>query len=68
MTTLVVVKHKLLGMTLVPDGDFEGFKLEKGLWQHVNDAVKTTPVENPDRPFPVPENRREKKLFGKKKE
>lgn len=65
---LVVVKHELLGMTLVPDGDFEGFKLEKGLWQHVNDAVKTTPVENPDRPFPVLDNRREKNLFGKKKE
>jgi len=62
---LVSVKHELLGLTLVPDGDFEGFKLEKGLWSYVNDAVKTTPVETPDRPFPVLDNRKGKNLFGK---
>ena len=65
---LVSVKHELLGLTLVPDGDFEGYKLEKGVWNYVNDAVKTTPVENPDRPFPVLDNRKGKNLFGKKKE
>jgi hypothetical protein len=64
---LVSVKHELLGLTLVPDGDFEGYKLEKGLWNYVNDAVKTTPVDTPDRPFPILDNRKGKNVFGKKK-
>lgn len=64
---LVSVKHELLGMTLVPDGDFEGYKLDKGFWTYVSDAVKTTIVSEPIRPFPILEKRKGKNVFGKKK-
>jgi hypothetical protein len=65
---LVSVKHELLGMTLIPDGDFEGYKLEKGLWTYVNDAVKTTVLEDgqAERPFPILDKRKNRNLFGKK--
>ncbi len=65
---LVSVKHELLGMTLMPDGDFEGYKLEKGLWTYVHEAVKTTVLEDgqAERPFPVLDKRKGKNIFGKK--
>jgi hypothetical protein len=63
---LVSMKHELLGLTLVPDGDFEGYRLEKGTWSYISDAVVTTPVETPDRPFPILDKRKNKNLFGKK--
>ncbi len=65
---LVSVKHELLGMTLIPDGDFEGYKLEKGLWTYVNDAVKTTVLADgqAERPFPILNKRKGKNIFGKK--
>lgn len=63
---LVSVKHELLGVTQMPDGDFEGYKFEKGLWTYVNDAVKTTPVDTPDRPFPILDKRKKRDVFGKK--
>jgi hypothetical protein len=65
---LVSVKHELLGMTLIPDGDFEGYKMEKGLWTYVNDAVKTTVLADgqAERPFPILNKRKGKNIFGKK--
>jgi hypothetical protein len=65
---LVSVKHELLGMTLIPDGDFEGYKMEKGLWTYVNEAVKTTVLEDgqAERPFPILNKRKGKNIFGKK--
>lgn len=63
---LISTKHELLGMTMVPDGDFEGYRLEKGYWTYISDAVKTTPVDAPARPFPVLDKRKGKNLFGKR--
>jgi hypothetical protein len=63
---LISTKHELLGMTMVPDGDFEGYRLEKGYWTYINDAVRTTPVSSPDRPFPVLDKRKGKNVFGKR--
>jgi hypothetical protein len=65
---LVSVKHELLGMTLIPDGDFEGYKMEKGVWTYVNDAVKTTVLADgqAERPFPILNKRKGKNIFGKK--
>lgn len=63
---LISTKHELLGMTMVPDGDFEGYRLDKGYWTYINDAVVTTPVNTPARPYPILDKRKGKNLFGKK--
>ncbi len=63
---LISQKHDLLGMIMVPDGDFEGYRLEKGVWQYVNDAIKTTPMATPMMPNPILDKRKHKDVFGKK--
>jgi hypothetical protein len=64
---LIAQKHELIGNTLVPDGDYEGYRLEKGLWQYVADAVPTTAQATPMLPAPILDKRKNRNIFGKKK-
>jgi hypothetical protein len=54
------------GITAVPDGSYDGFKLEKGRWKYIskvfNDVNKDVPVPNP-----ILDNRKGKDLMGKEK-
>ena len=63
---LISQKNEITGLTMVPDGDFEGYRLEKGVWQYVEDAVKTTPMDTPMMPNPVLDKRKGKDIMGKK--
>lgn len=64
---LIGQKNELIGgMTFVPDGDFVGYRLEKGVWQYVDDAVVTTPMDKPMMPNPILDKRKKKDVFGKK--
>lgn len=53
-------------MTNVPDGSYDGYKLEKGKWRYVD---KVFDDKQKDVPFPEPvlEDRKEKDILGKKK-
>jgi hypothetical protein len=63
---LISQKNEITGLTMVPDGDFEGYRLEKGVWQYVEDAVKTTPMDKPMFPNPVLDKRKGRDINGKK--
>ncbi len=54
------------GPTSVPDGTYEGYKLENGRWHWVEKFWTETMDEAP-RPEPVLDNRSEKDVFGKEK-
>lgn len=54
------------GPTKVPDGTYEGYKLENGRWHWVEKFWTQTMDEAP-RPEPVLENRAGKDVFGKEK-
>jgi hypothetical protein len=40
--------------TLIPDGDYEGFKWANGKWQHVKKVFSEQPLLNGQFPMPVP--------------
>ena len=54
------------GMTMVPDGSYEGYQLENGQWHWV-EKVWTDVMEEAPRPEPVLDNRSGKDVFGKEK-
>lgn len=54
------------GVTQVPDGSYDGFKLEKGRWKYVN-KVFTDVMEEAPRPEPVLDQRKGKTIMGKDK-
>jgi len=54
------------GPSLVPDGTYEGYKLENGRWQWVEKFWDQVMDEAP-RPEPVLDNRSQQDVFGKEK-
>lgn len=52
------------GMVMAPDGSYEGYIFEKGLWKYQEKVLHTIMDEAP-RPYPILDER-EKNLFGKK--
>lgn len=54
------------GPAMVPDGTYEGYKLENGRWNWVKSVWNETMDEAP-RPEPVLDNRNGKDVFGKQK-
>ncbi|MBK9013889.1 MAG: hypothetical protein IPM82_07280 [Saprospiraceae bacterium] len=54
------------GPTSVPDGTYEGYKLENGRWHWV-EKFWTETMEEAPRPEPVLDSRGEKDVFGKEK-
>jgi hypothetical protein len=54
------------GRTMVPDGTYEGYKLQNGYWFWVEKFFTETMDEAP-RPEPVLDERKEKDLMGKEK-
>jgi len=54
------------GMTYVPDGSYDGFKLEKGKWVFVNKVFNDVQEEAP-RPVPVLDSGRGKDIMGREK-
>jgi hypothetical protein len=63
---LVSFKHEIIGPTMVPDGDFEGYRLENGVWKYVADAVKTTPMDKAPVPTPVLDKRAKRDINGRR--
>ena len=53
------------GMTFIPDGSYEGYKLEKGVWMYVPKIFHQT-QEKPPMPHPILNNPNKKDLFGNK--
>lgn len=53
-------------LTLVPDGSYSGYVLEKGVWTFV-DKLHTEVLDEAPRPKPVMENRKNRTIFGKNK-
>jgi len=51
------------GMTSYPDGSYEGYKLQNGLWVHVDKIFDQVNEEVP-REEPVLEGRKQKNIFG----
>ncbi len=51
------------GVNNYPDGSYEGYKLEKGVWRHIDNVFTQTQDEAP-RPFPVLDSRK-KDIFGR---
>ncbi|MBC7884701.1 MAG: hypothetical protein H7X99_04460 [Saprospiraceae bacterium] len=51
------------GQTLVPDGSYVGFSLDKNYWNRV-DKIATEVMETAPRPNPVLDQRKGKKIFG----
>lgn len=53
-----------LGLVNIPDGTYEGFRFEKGIWLHIekvfDQVMETAPVD-----FPVLDDRKGKNIFGK---
>lgn len=54
------------GMTEVPDGSYDGLKLEKGRWKYI-DKVFNDSQDEPPRPVPVLDNREGKDIMGRSK-
>lgn len=54
------------GPTMVPDGTYEGFRLENGKWVWVP-MLDYQAVDEPPRPAPILDERKGKDLFGKPK-
>ncbi|MBI5916661.1 MAG: hypothetical protein HY842_14890 [Bacteroidetes bacterium] len=54
------------GLAMVPDGTYEGYKLENGRWHWVEEFW-TEVMEEAPRPEPVLDNRDGKDVFGKEK-
>ena len=54
------------GMTNVPDGTYEGYKLENGQWAWV-EQLPTQTLEEAPRPEPVLDGRKGKDILGKQK-
>lgn len=54
------------GMTMVPDGTYEAFKLEDGQWKWVS-YIANQILEEAPRPEPILDNRKDKDLMGKEK-
>lgn len=54
------------GFTNVPDGSYDGLRLEKGRWKFVNKVFNDVMPEAP-RPEPVLDSRKEKDILGKGK-
>ncbi len=52
------------GVTYVPDGTYEGYKLDGGYWVHV-DKVFHEVMEDAPRPMPVFDNSGKKDIFGR---
>lgn len=53
------------GVTFYPDGSYEGYRLEKGVWQYVPKVFQQVSAE-PPRDYPVLDERKDKNIFGKK--
>lgn len=53
-----------LGLVNIPDGTYEGFKYEKGVWVHVDKVFDKVMDEAPV-DFPVLNDRKGKNIFGK---
>ncbi len=53
------------GMVMVPDGSYEGYRFEKGVWKYESMVLHEI-IEEAPRPYPVLDER-EKDLFGGKK-
>jgi len=51
------------GMTSMPDGTFEGYRYNNGVWEYVPKVFNTV-VDEPPREFPILDNR-DKDIFGK---
>lgn len=54
------------GVTFVPDGSYDGLKLEKGRWKFVEKVFNDAQEEAP-RPEPVLDSRQNKDILGKEK-
>lgn len=54
------------GMTAVPDGSYEGLKLEKGVWKVIDKVFHDT-QEEPPFPAPILDSRKGKDISGKPK-
>ncbi len=54
------------GITMVPDGTYEGFRFQNGKWIWVP-MIDYQAVEEPPRPNPILDQRKERDLFGKPK-
>ncbi len=51
------------GVNYYPDGSYEGYRLEKGVWNHIDNVFTQTQSEAP-RPFPILETRK-KDILGR---
>jgi hypothetical protein len=54
------------GITQVPDGSYDGLKLEKGRWKFIDKVFNDVQEEAP-RPEPVLDSRQNKNILGKEK-
>ncbi len=54
------------GLAMVPDGTYEGYKLEKGRWHWV-ESVWNQEMDEAPRPEPILDSRGRKDVFGKEK-
>lgn len=54
------------GLAMVPDGTYEGYKLENGRWHWV-EKFWTEELDEAPRPEPVLDNRNDKDILGKQK-
>ncbi|MEK7255248.1 MAG: hypothetical protein AAB316_10920 [Bacteroidota bacterium] len=54
------------GMTMVPDGTYEAYKLENGRWHWIEKIANQTMDEAP-RPEPILDQRKDTDVFGKPK-
>lgn len=54
------------GMTSVPDGSYDGLRLEKGRWKFIDKVFKDS-QEEPPFPEPILEQRKEKDITGRVK-
>lgn len=52
------------GVVMVPDGSYEGYRFEKGVWKH-EEMVLHQIIDEAPRPYPVLDER-DKDIFGKK--
>lgn len=52
------------GMMYIPDGSYDGYKLEKGRWKFINKVFNDSQEEVP-RPNPVLDEKNRKNIFGK---
>lgn len=52
------------GVSYYPDGSYQAYKLESGLWSHI-DKLYNTKMDEAPRPQPI--NNKSKGIFGKKK-